>query len=68
MFLESDKCFENLQLRKKKHSDFLAKWYIFFARSLIFLDKLSKLKSSSVSSSLDSLFNVFLVKTKVVNS
>ena len=67
MFLESDKCFENLQLRKKKHSDFLAKWYIFFARSLIFLDKLSKLKSS-ISSSLDSLFNVFLLETKVVNS
>ena len=67
MFLESDKCFENLQLRKKKHPDFLAKWFIFFARSLIFLDKLSQLKSS-ITSSLDSLFNVFLLETKVVNS
>ena len=53
---------------EKTRSNFVAKLSIFFVRSFIFSDKLSKLKSSSISSSLDSSFNLLLVKTMLVNS
>ena len=54
---------------QKKHDQILKRNRpFFFVRSFIFSDKLSKLKSSSISSSLGSLFNLLLVKTIVVSS
>ena len=57
---------------EKTRSNFDAKlsifFFFFFFRSFVFSGKLSKLKSSSISSSLDSSFNLLLVKTTVVNS
>ena len=58
---------------QKKHDQILMQncpffFFFFFFRSFVFSGKLSKLKSSSISSSLDSSFNLLLVKTTVVNS
>ena len=52
----------------KTRSNFVAKSSLFFVRSFIFSDKLSKLKSSSISYFLDSVLNLLLVKTTEVNS
>ena len=48
---------------EKIWSNFVVKLSIFFVRSFIFSDKLSKLKSYSISSSLDRSFNLHPVKT-----
>ena len=53
---------------EKARSNFDVKSSIFMSDHLIYSDKLSKLKSSFISSSLDSSFNLLLVKTIVVNS
>ena len=47
---------------QKKHDQILMQNHLFFCQIIYFFKKLSKLKSSSISSSLDSLFNLLLVK------
>ena len=53
---------------EKTLSNFEGQLSIFFVTSFVFSDKLSKLKSCSISSSLDSSLNLLLVKTTLVNT